>query len=1163
MRCKHTHIALLVIAVMAICHGVYAQQLPDKTITLHVTDVTLGKVLENVQAQTGIRFIYSPSLIQDYRKVDFSCNNQPFKDFLEAFLTPLNIRYKIVSSKKILLFADGRTARPVKDNTRQETVVNGIVTDEEGIPLPGATIQYTPGNQRTLTDDKGMFTLVLKNLKADSLQLQVSYVNHQTRTVMAEAAGLAYIMLKKLNAELDDIVVIGYGTAKKKDVSGAVSSIAARDLKDNVLASAAEALQGRLAGVQLTTSEGAPGAEIIVRVRGGNSITQDNSPIYIVDGVQVENALTVLAPQDIASIDVLKDAAATAIYGARGANGVIMITTKSGKPGKTRVSLNTALGWHQLPKELDVLSPYDFIAWQYERSRGNIADSTTFAKTYGTTWDTLDVYRQLPAINWQQKVFGRKALYQNHHLSVNGGNATTTFNLSTTLNNEGGIQLQSAFNRKTLNFRIDHKSGSKLKLGATVRYLDQVIDGSGTTNTGTRTTNKLRHSIVYRPFDIATLPASIEFDEAYYLSSNQVQNPVLLTLAEYRRQYTKATYATAYFSLNITRQLVFKSTIGFDNTQIRYDNFYSKLTPTARTYGGLPVASIGLQNNNSFTNNNILQYNGTIQGHHQFSLLAGQEWVNVNARSAYTETRFFPADITPEKALANMSLGNAPVGSSQPLPVSAVNPPSRIISFFGRLNYSFKNKYTASFNLRNDRSSKFSYDKGALIFPSGALSWYFSKERWLNKLAWLTDGKLRLGYGMSGNNRIGDLLYTQLYGVTGMYALNHAVVPAFSPTALANPNLTWEKSISRNLGIDLAFLNNRIQLSVDVYSNTAHDLLLAIAIPPTLGYTTQIQNMGSTSNKGLEIQLAMATIKGKLFTWTSDFNIAFNSNKVKSLGGLTQLTRNSGWQGTDGADDYLVKVGQPVGLMYGFVTEGFYKVSDFDYNTATGTYTLKAGIPSNASLFGTPQPGSIKLKDVNGDGVVNTDGDRTIIGNANPTFIGGWNNRFTYRNIDLSVFLNFVVGNDIYNANKIEWVDGSFPGLNMLADMKHRFTYINANGKRVTTPDELAALNANATMWSPARAQRYFLHSWAVENGSYLRLNNITLGYTFPKRWMRKMGLQNIRMYASAANLLTLTGYSGYDPDVTTRRADPLTPGVDFAAYPKAKAYVFGLNVTF
>jgi len=356
--------------------------------------------------------------------------------------------------------------------------------------------------------------------------------------------------------------------------------------------------------------------------------------------------------------------------------------------------------------------------------------------------------------------------------------------------------------------------------------------------------------------------------------------------------------------------------------------------------------------------------------------------------------------------------------------------------------------------------------------------------------------------------------------------------------------------------------NNRLEFSVDVYKNTANDLLLAVAIPPTSGYTTQIQNVGSTSNRGVEFQVNDTPVQNKDFTWSTNFNISFNKNRVESLGGLKQITRNSGWQGSDGVDDYIVKVGQPAGLMYGFVTDGFYTVNDFNYNATTGVYTIKPGIAFNG-VYGTPQPGMLKWKDINGDGTINPDSDRVVVGNANPKFTGGWTNQFTYKGFDMSVFVNFVVGNDIYNANKIEWTDGAFPNLNTLNIMKDRWTNIDGKGQIVTDPVALTNLNANAKIWTPVRVQRWWLHSWAVEDGSYLRINNITLGYTLPKNIMNKIKMSNIRFYATVNNLYTFTNYSGYDPDVTARRSDPLTPGVDFAAYPRARTWVFGVNLTF
>ncbi|HVK97711.1 MAG TPA: hypothetical protein VM368_07835, partial [Flavisolibacter sp.] len=332
-------------------------------------------------------------------------------------------------------------------------------------------------------------------------------------------------------------------------------------------------------------------------------------------------------------------------------------------------------------------------------------------------------------------------------------------------------------------------------------------------------------------------------------------------------------------------------------------------------------------------------------------------------------------------------------------------------------------------------------------------------------------------------------------------------------------------------------------------------------------YTSQLQNIGSTSNKGLEFQLNATPITNKEFQWNSNFNISFNRNTVESLGGVEELQRNSGWQGSDGANDYLVKVGQPVGLMYGFRTDGWYQIEDFTYNAATGAYTLKPGVPNATFMTGPVRPGTMKVKDLNGDGIISIDGDRTILGNANPDYIGGWNNQFAYKNFDLGVFMNWVVGNEIYNANKIEWTDASFPNLNVLGVMRNRWTNIDAQGNFVTDPTELAKLNANAQIWSPNRAQRYYLTDYAIEDGSFLRFNNITLGYTIPKSLASRAKISSLRVFATVNNLATITSYTGFDPEVSTRRpgsgGDPLTPGVDFAGYPRTKTWVFGINLNF
>jgi len=1043
----------------------------------------------------------------------------------------------------------------------QTRVVTGKVVAKNGDALTGVSIGIKGTSTGTSTDVNGNFKL---NVPATgNVVLIARYLGFQEQEqVLGSQAQINFTLAESDASKLNEVVVVGYESVRRRDLSGSVSSVGAKQLKDIPLSNAAEALTGRLAGVQVTTSEGAPGADVLIRVRGGGSITQDNSPIYIVDGIQVENALSIISPQDIASVDVLKDASTTAIYGARGANGVVIITTKGGKPGKTVISYNGTAGFRKISKTLDVLNPYDYTLWQYERTRSSQTDRDAFARNFGSTFDTLQVYRNSPFINWQKEVFGRTAAFQQHNLSMSGGDAKTTFNVSLTANNEQGVLLESNFKRYLANIRLDHQATDKLKVGITTRYSDQVVKGAGTTSSGTRTTNRLRHSIVYRPFDLPIAPPADQFDEDYYLNSNQIQNPVLLTQAEYRNAPSSDLNLSGYVNYQITKNLTFRSTGGFAVNNTKQELFFSKITPTARNFGTLPVASIATQRAITVNNSNTLQYalNG-IANHHDINILLGEETYDYRVNNMSVETRFFPAEISAQTALANMGLGAPPAGSSQPRTVTSIAPPNRIFSLFGRVSYAYDKNLLASATIRSDRSSKFASENGLLIFPSGTLAYRFSNLDFVKNLTFVSDAKLRVGYGVAGNNRIGDLLYQQLYGVTGEYALNHSVLPAFSTTALANPNLRWEKNVSQNIGLDLSLFKDKVQLTVDVYNNKGKNLLLAAAIPQTSGYNSQLQNVGSTSNKGIEVQIGATAISTKAFTWTTNFNVAFNRNKVLSLGAITQQTRNSGWQGTDGADDYLVEVGRPVGQMYGLVTDGYYKVDDFNF--ANGVYTLKPGVPTNISVFGAPQPGSLKLKDINGDGAVTLDKDRTVIGNANPKFTGGWNNQFAYKNFDMSVFVNFVYGNDIYNANKIEQTDGSFLNLNMLNIMKDRFTNIGAAGQIVTDPGELAALNANAKIWSPVRNQRYYLHSWAVEDGSFLRINNITLGYTLSKNLVKKVGITNARFYATVNNLAVITNYSGFDPEVTTRRTDPLTQGVDFAGYPRARLLTFGTNITF
>ena len=1047
--------------------------------------------------------------------------------------------------------------------------------------LPGVTIIVVGTTVGTTTDPDGKFVLPLP-ADVKNAKLRFSSIGFEPADVVVNGRSDIDVKLKEDQKALDDVVVIGYAAVQRRDVTGSVSSVNAQQIKDIPVNSAADALAGRLAGVQVTSSEGQPGADIRIRVRGGGSITQDNSPLYVVDGVQVENALSVLSPQDIQSVDVLKDASATAIYGARGANGVVIITTKNGQEGKTTVTYNGFAGVRRIARTLDVLRPGDYIDYAYERSALSGATGlSTFRNRFGTsnfTSDTLNALRNSSFLDWQDRVFGDDAFQQTHGLSISGGAKGTTYALSLTHNEENGIQYQSGFKRNLVSFRFDHKANDKFRLGFNTRFNDQNVLGGGTSTTGSTTNSRLRSAVNYVPLNVpnsnGVSPEDLVFDEDFFALSGQLVNPILAIENEYRRDNRRLFNISGYASYSFVKNLTLRSTIGFDNTNSRTELFYGRFSPTIRqsNFANKPAAAINSSLLNTLNLSNVLSYSST-KGKHAFDALLGHEIYEQLNTTQSIQTYFLPDDITADKALNNINQGVPPVGFTQPFPTTGQPQNARLLSGFGRLNYSFDDRYLFTATFRADGSSKFAPGSRWGYFPAVSGAWRISKEGFMSGLESVSDLKLRLSYGLAGNNRIGDgLWFSSFMPGNAQYALSGVVLPATSATSLANPSLKWETTVSRNVGLDVSLFNNRVQFTADAYYNKTRDLLINQAIPSTSGWTSQLANVGATSNRGIELQLTGTVIRTPDFQWTASLNNSVNRNRVESLGDLNELPPvSSGWASTAIAADYLVQVGKPVGLMYGYVTDfdngrkGYYTTADFEgYNSTTRTWVLKAGIPSSSSIIGTGNnvaPGALKLKDVNEDGIINEQ-DRTVIGDANPLFTGGLNQQFTYKGFDASIFLNFVVGNDIYNANKVEFTSflAGNTQSNGLDILKDRYRTIDGNGATITDVATLDRINENAELWTPPR--QLVFHSWAVEDGSFLRVNNLTLGYTLSRDLSRRAHLSQLRFYVTANNLYTFTRYSGYDPEVNTRRATPLTPGVDYAAYPRSRALLFGVNLS-
>ncbi|OAQ38015.1 SusC/RagA family protein [Pedobacter psychrophilus] len=1059
----------------------------------------------------------------------------------------------------------------------QNIIIKGsVISNLDKQPLIGASVGIKGTTKGTITDDKGNYTLSIPTKDVSKTILIARYIGFIAAEISVANKTIVNFSLIEDALQLKEVVAIGYATIGRKDLTGAVSSINAKQLKDIPLSSAAEALTGRLAGVQVTSSEGAPGAEVQIKIRGGGSITQDNSPLYIIDGIQVEDGLNNISPQDIESIDVLKDASSTSIYGARGANGVIIITTKGGKDAKPQVTYSNILGIKSLSKKLDVMNPYEYVVRQYEKSRGLTNTESSFQTRYGT-WADIEQYKNVPFIDWQEQTFGNDAFMQTHNFGINGGNKISQYNLSLTSNNEDGIMINSSLKRKLVNFRFDTQVSEGLKAGFNVRFSDQDIGGSGTSNDGSSTLNTLRHTIKFRPLEAGGISLD-EDDEQYYSDTNTgnaigIINPIQLSNALFRNRSARVINLNGYANYKFDKHFSFRSTLGINYNNQLLENFEDGITSRARIVGAnLPIVGVLQTDLNTLLNSNVLTYNFTKSKKHKLDILLGNELYNITSNTEDNQLRYFPANISSEKALGQLNLGT--IFPGYPITNKAE---SKTVSFFGRSNYSFNQKYLASLSLRADASSRFSEENRWGYFPSGAFAWRISEEKFLEDIPIISDLKLRLSYGSAGNDRISDYLYQNIYTASARYALNEQIIPAYAAANLANKNLVWETTISKNIGLDISLWKDKVQLTVDAYKNKVNNLLINVPIPSTTGYNTQLQNIGNTSNKGLEFQLSAVTINKKNFSWNNTFNISFNRNKIEKLANnQSSYFENSGFGISGQPADYIVKVGEPVGTMYGYVNDGFYKTDDFNYDPATSIYTLKANVPNAAGVIGTPQPGWMKLKDLDGNNIIN-ENDKTIIGNANPKFIGGLNQQFVYKNFDMSVFVNFVFGNDVYNANKIEFTNGYSSYTNSLSIVNNRWKTIDQNGNLVqqlitvggqqvvtgAAPDVLNSINKDASTWIPiSGVGAWFPTSWAIEDGSFLRINNITFGYTLPTKIVKHIGINKMRLYGTVNNLAVITGYSGYDPEVNTRRSVPVTPGVDYSAYPRNKTFIVGLNLS-
>ncbi|WP_346316200.1 TonB-dependent receptor [Chitinophaga sp. YIM B06452] len=1029
----------------------------------------------------------------------------------------------------------------------KKLIVSGSITSANAEKLPYASILEKGRSNAVRSDTSGNFRITVSSPAAI---LVISYVGYKTREVNVNGRTKIDVALEQESSSMNEVVIVGYGAVAKKDLTGSVASVNLSDLSKAPVASFQQALAGRVAGVQVSSIDGQPGEGLNIVIRGNNSLTGSNAPLYVIDGFPMEdfnsNSLNIA---EIESIDILKDASATAIYGARGANGVVMITTKKGKTGDARVTYTGSAGYSNADRaNLDVLAPYDFIKLQQEIDPQRAA-ALYFKDSDPATPDlTIEDFRDVKGIDWFDRIVGTGS-FQNHSLGVSGGTVKTKYALSLSYLDQDGVVMRSGFDRLQGRFNIDQLVGSKFKVGLNVNFADSKVRGikpreqtSKAVGSGNSNVQNLFYNLwTYRP--ISGRDTDLEDEGVDPAAETFLFNPLKSAQNEYDVDKTRNITINGYLEYDLSKSLKLRFTGSADLSATR-----SELFNNSNTRSGSPLTGVGRTNGVNgglwqedivnLSNENSLTYTGKFNKNHQLTAVGV---VSVQSRK---ENRFgYRANLIPNEALHINGLDEGVIFDKESSSTSW-----GLVSFTSRVNYSLFQKYLFTATFRADGSSKFPADSKWGYFPSGAFAWRLSDEPFMKSISFISNAKLRTSFGVTGNNRVSDFGYLPNIILGTYYPFGSASsLPAYYQGRLGNENLKWESTRQFDAGIELGFLRSRLELEMDYYHKHTYDLLLNSQIASSTGYGSATVNIGETRNRGFEFTLNSRNITTRNFNWNSNFNISFNQNRLVALsaGEDLRMTPIPEFSTNFPSPAWISRVGNQMVHYYGFVYDGVYQYDDF--NKIPGGYELKNELPATAGLLGTNarQPGDAKYKDLNNDGIVD-DADQTLIGNPYPKHTGGFNNNFTYRNFDLNVFFQWSYGNEVLNANNIfmEGLNGAILGRNVKATYVNRWTPDN---QHTTIP------RSGSSGISGVLSSRY------IEDASFLRLKTISLGYNFRKNFIK--GLESARVYISAQNLYTWTSYSGPDPEVSTKGFG-LSPGLDFSAYPIAQTIVFGLNIS-
>lgn len=1024
----------------------------------------------------------------------------------------------------------------------QERTIAGNVSDDRGEPVIGATVVVKGTSVGTVTAAEGTFRIQAKTGDV----LVVSFLGYSTVEVSVGAASTYGVTLKSDDIFVEEVVVVGYGTSRVNDLTGSIASVSGKEIEGFKSASVIEALGGKVAGVQITSADGTPGAGFDIKIRGIGTLTGDASPLFIVDGFQVDN-IDYLSNSDFESINFLKDASASAIYGARAANGVVLVTTKSGKEGKVTVSYNGSASYRSISSRLDVLSPYEYVKLQIEQKPDNAG---TYFKSgtddYGNLYrfQTIDDYIGVSGVDWQDETF-RPTWSQDHNFSISGGNKETRYTLSYSNYGENGIFTNSSYGKNTAKLKLNQNLGKSAKLDLSVNYANMVKKGAGTSADNGRF-NMLNQIIGARPtggvkmtdeelLSAAIDPLELESEGA----SNLAQvNPIVQAQSVVNKRVTDQWIANAKFDINVFKNLKLSVAGNYNLQNFIQDIFYLESSREAFRAGGHTSGNKLMGKQLRWGNSNYLTYE-IKKSKHNFDALLGQESTSVTTIGLRGDAEQF---ITDRFRTDNMSLGAVITD------VSSYRTEKLLLSYFTRVNYQYDNRYLLTATLRMDGSSVFAPGNKWGWFPSFSAAWRISEEKFLKDRTAISNLKLKVGYGEVGNDRIDSYLSMNLYR-DREYGIGQSSGVVWYAYNIANPYIKWEGSSTTNIGLDLGLFNNMLTVTVDAFVKNTKDLLLAKSMPYVSGVADRWENIGKIQNKGLEFSISSRNFAKKDFYWTTDFNISFIRNTLKALSSgedyyYAWATFDSNYTNPD----YIAYIGQSLGLMYGFEFDGVYQESDF-YRNSSGALVLKPGVADisgriqNAGEMG---PGFVKYKDQDGDGVI-TDNDRTVIGNGTPKWYGGLTNSLGWKGIDFTFMFQFNYGNDIYNATRLWGNQTRLERTNKMAETADRWTAQNASN---SIPKTYGYINGD-------------IYSRFIEDGSFLRLKTVTLGYSLPKKVVNRLKMSKLRIYASGQNLFLLTNYTGFDPEVSMRASNPMMPGFDFGAYPKSKVFTFGLECQF